>query len=249
MNNTRSIDRSFFESVSRPVRRTIDRFLLPATIMLLLLALAGCSQDHAAEKTTTVAPLPAATWDGVIVAVGDSLTAGLGVPEDQAYPAQLARRLRSDGHNYQVVNAGVSGETSSGVLSRIQWVMSSLEPDIVILETGANDGMRGLDPDLLKENLNQLVTIMKEGNIQVILTGMHMFPNLGPEYTRAFSRIYPQVAEKHQVIFMPFFLEGVAGMTHLNQSDKLHPNTKGYTRIVESIYPFVLAAIKQHDAG
>ena len=214
----------------------------------LSLILSGCSQEAPAEKPVADTQLPASTYTGTIVAVGDSLTAGLGVAEDQAYPAQLARRLKADGKNYQVINAGVSGETSSGALSRIDWVISSLSPDIVILETGANDGLRGLDPDLLKTNLDGLVRKLIARNIQVILAGMLMLPNLGPDYTQAFSEIYPQIAEKHGIIFIPFFLEGVAGQADLNQPDKLHPTVDGYARIVETIYPYVVTAIERHKA-
>lgn len=214
----------------------------------LSLILSGCSQESPVETTIVVTQPPAPAYAGTIVAVGDSLTAGLGVGEDQAYPAQLARRLQAGGHNYQVINAGVSGETSSGALSRIEWVVSSLHPDIVILETGANDGLRGLDPDLLKTNLDRLVSFLTVRNIQVILAGMLMLPNLGPEYTRAFSEIYPQIAEKHGIIFIPFFLDGVAGESHLNQADKLHPTADGYARIVETVYPYVVKAIERHTA-
>ena len=159
-------------------------------------------------------------YEGTIVAVGDSLTAGLRVDEDQAYPAQLARRLKADGYAFRVVNAGVSGETSSGTLARIQWVMTALKPDIVILETGANDGLRGIDPHLLAGNLDQLLTRLKAAGIQVVLAGMRMLPNLGAEYTRAFARVYPEQAQKHQVLLMPFFLEGVAGEASLSTADK-----------------------------
>ena len=214
----------------------------------LSLALSGCSQEQPVEKTVTETQGPASVYAGTIVAVGDSLTAGLGVAEDQAYPDQLARRLQADGHNYQVINAGVSGETSSGAVSRIGWVISSLAPDIVILETGANDGLRGLNPDLLKTNLDRLVSMLTARNIQVILAGMHMLPNLGPDYTRAFSEIYPRIAEKHGVLFIPFFLEGVAGEAQLNQPDKLHPTADGYARIVETIYPYAVTAIERHKA-
>ncbi|MEE4113516.1 MAG: arylesterase [Desulfobacteraceae bacterium] len=213
------------------------------------LILSGCSQESPVQTAVVETPPPALVYAGTIVAVGDSLTAGLGVAEDQAYPAQLARRLQAGGYNYQVINAGVSGETSSGALSRIAWVISSLRPDIVILETGANDGLRGLDPELLKTNLDRLVSTLTARNIQVILAGMLMLPNLGPDYTRAFSEIYPQIAEKHGVIFIPFFLEGVAGDPHLNQPDKLHPTADGYIRIVETVYPYVVRAIERHKAS
>ncbi|HSO20101.1 MAG TPA: arylesterase [Desulfosarcina sp.] len=217
------------------------------TVALTLL-LTGCGQDQPAEKSAAVVASPAPAYQGTIVAVGDSLTAGLGVDEDQAYPAQLARRLRADGRNYQVVNAGVSGETSSGALSRIDWVVASLKPDIVILETGANDGLRGLDPGLLQTNLDQLVARLTDEGIQVILAGMLMLPNLGPAYTRAFEEIYPRIAAKHDVLFVPFFLEGVAGQAEFNQADKLHPTAEGYTRIVDTLYPTVIEAIRRHGS-
>ncbi|WP_319406828.1 arylesterase [uncultured Desulfosarcina sp.] len=220
-----------------------------AALLLISLGfvLLGCSQEPTVEKS--VAPQTAAPlYEGTIVAVGDSLTAGLGVSEDQAFPAQLARRLQADGRNYQVINAGVSGETSSGALSRIGWVISSLSPDIVILETGANDGLRGLDPELLRANLDRLVSLLTARNIQVILAGMLMLPNLGPDYTQAFSEIYPEIAEKYGVLFIPFFLEGVAGNPQLNQPDKLHPTADGYARIVETVYPYIVTAIERHKA-
>ncbi len=212
------------------------------------LIVSGCSQESPIERDIVATQSSAPTYEGTIVAVGDSLTAGLGVVEDQAYPAQLARRLQAEGFNYQVINAGVSGETSSGALSRIEWVISSLSPDIVILETGANDGLRGLDPDLLRSNLDRLVNQLTAHNVQVIMAGMLMLPNLGPNYTRAFSEIYPQIAEKNGVILIPFFLDGVAGKPHLNQPDRLHPTAEGYARVVETVYPYVIKAIERHEA-
>ncbi len=233
-------------------RRARQNITLKVMALLLIgfgLVLGGCSQEQTGEKTVAEAQSPAPAYAGTIVALGDSLTAGLGVAEDQAYPAQLARRLLADGHNWRVVNAGVSGETSSGARSRIEWVISSLAPDIVILETGANDGLRGLDPELLNTNLDYLVDYLKTRGIDVVLAGMQMLPNLGPEYTRAFSQIYPSIAEKHGIALIPFFLEGVAGSDTLNRPDKLHPTAEGYTRIVETIYPYVLEAIARHTAG
>jgi acyl-CoA thioesterase-1 len=167
------------------------------------------------------------------------------VAEELAYPAQLARKLKANGFHFQVINAGVSGETSSGARSRIQWVISSLKPDIVLLETGANDGLRGIDPHLLEANLDQICSILKDNNIKVVLTGMLMLPNMGPDYTKAFAAIYDRVAKKHQMIFMPFFLKDVAGDALLNQQDNLHPTVRGYSRIVQNIYPYVLEAIEQ----
>ena len=218
-------------------------------VLLMALIVSGCNSNStgAGHQSETAEPQP--VYEGTIVAVGDSLTAGLRVDEDQAYPAQLARRLKADGYAFRVVNAGVSGETSSGTLARIQWVMTALKPDIVILETGANDGLRGIDPHLLAGNLDQLLTRLKAAGIQVVLAGMRMLPNLGAEYTRAFARVYPEQAQKHQVLLMPFFLEGVAGEASLNQADGLHPTAQGYKRVVDHLYPYVLKAIARYRAA
>jgi acyl-CoA thioesterase I len=228
------------------LRRWIRRLARTGIILTIVLMIMACNSDHPAAKTVRTASEPAAGYEGTIVAVGDSLTAGLGVAEDLAYPARLARKLEADGYNFEVINAGVSGETSSGALARINWVLSSLKPDIVILETGANDGLRGLDPGLLEKNLDVLLNRLKSRKITVVLAGMRMLPNLGPEYTRAFDAVYPLMAQKHQVVFMPFFLIGVAGRSRFNQPDNLHPNAQGYGRITEDVYPYVLQAIRRH---
>ena len=148
-------------------------------------------------------------------------------------------------YRFRVVNAGVSGETSSGALSRIEWVISTLKPDIIILETGANDGLRGIDPKILRENLDQLVSVMEKNRIGVILCGMKMLPNLGPAYTPAFSRVYPEIAARHDIPLIPFFLEGVAGDARLNQTDGIHPTAKGHIRIADNVYPYVLEEIRK----
>jgi acyl-CoA thioesterase I len=206
--------------------------------------LIGCGNDPASNAAASKSTASKHAAEKTIVAVGDSLTAGLGVDESAAYPAVLQRKLNSAGYHFNVVNAGVSGETSSGALSRIQWVISVLKPDIIILETGANDGLRGIDPDILRKNLDRIVSIIKANSIKVLLCGMKMLPNLGPEYVKAFSRIYPEIARKYAIPLVPFFLEGVAGDPGFNQPDGLHPTPKGYRRIVDHIYPYVLEVIK-----
>lgn len=215
-----------------------------AIIMILFLYLVGCSGDSASNDTESKTAAAKQTIQKTIVAMGDSLTAGLGVDESEAYPAQLKRKLADDGYYFNVVNAGVSGETSSGALSRIEWVISTLKPDIIILETGANDGLRGIDPDVLRKNLDRIVSIIKANNIKVLLCGMKMLPNMGPEYSKAFMRVYPEIAQKYAIPLIPFFLEGVGGDPRFNQSDRLHPTAKGYRRIVDHIYPYVLDVIK-----
>jgi len=174
--------------------------------------------------------------------VGDSLTAGLGVNEEDAYPAQLEKKLRAAGYDWKVVNAGISGETSSGTLSRINWVMK-LRPDIVILETGANDGLRGIDPALTRKNIDETIRILKQRNVTVVLAGMQMVRNLGREFTQGFADIYPSLARKHGLILVPFFLQGVAGDPSLNQPDGIHPTAEGYRIITESVYPYARKAI------
>jgi len=179
---------------------------------------------------------------GTIVAVGDSLTAGLGVNEEEAYPAQLEKKLWAAGYDWKVVNAGISGETSSGTLSRINWVMK-LKPDIVILETGANDGLRGIDPRVTRKNIDESIRVLKQQNVTVVLVGMRMVRNLGREFTQGFADIYPAMAKKHNLLLVPFFLQGVAGDPSLNQPDGIHPTAEGYRIITKSIYPFARKAI------
>lgn len=213
------------------------------TILLLYQLLLGCGGENPSNEPDVSLSGKEPTYEGTIVALGDSLTAGLGLAEDRAYPALLEKKLFSEGFNYRIINAGISGETSSGALSRIKWVISALKPDIIILETGANDGMRGIAPDILKGNLDQILSIIKENDIKVILAGMKMFPNLGPEYGASFESVYTQMAQKHEVPFIPFFLEGVAGDDRLNREDGIHPNEEGYARIIENIYPYVLKSL------
>ena len=210
--------------------------------IILILLLSGCSQATPPPPTTTPQP----EVRGVIVAVGDSLTEGLGVEPSEAYPALLEQKLRANGYLYRVVNAGVSGETSSGALSRVDWVMS-LNPDIVILETGGNDGLRAIDPALTESNLNEIIDRFQAEGALVVLAGMQTIQNLGQEYTDAYEAVYPSVAAKQDVILIPFFLEGVAAEPSLNQEDGIHPTAEGYEVIVETVYPYVVEAIEQRE--
>lgn len=188
-------------------------------------------------------PAPAAGADeGVIVAVGDSLTAGLGVDERDAWPEQLERRLRADGYRWKVLNAGISGETSAGARARIEWVLG-LHPDIVVIETGANDGLRGLPPIVLRQNLEAILATLRERNVVTVVAGMRMLRNLGERYTQAFEKVYPDLARSHDAILVPFFLEGVAMNPALNQPDGLHPTPEGYRVVTGVLYPGVLEAI------
>jgi len=216
---------------------------LSALALALALAL-GCLLSGCDKKSppAVVSPQTQAAVAGTIVAMGDSLTAGYGLNEAEAYPAQLEKKLQGAGYNWRVVNAGISGETSSGALSRVDWVLR-LKPDIVILETGANDGLRGIDPHVTRNNIEQTVRILKENRVTVILAGMRMVTSMGREYTQQFAAIYPAVARQHDLILVPFFLQGVAGNRSLNQDDGIHPVAEGYRIITDMIYPYVLKAI------
>ena len=186
--------------------------------------------------------------EGLIVAIGDSLTAGLGVAERDAWPAQLERRLRAAGLRWKVVNAGISGETSSGARARLEWVLR-LKPDIVVLATGANDGLRGVPPHVLQGNLDAMLATLGARRVTAVLAGMQMLRNLGPGYTTAFARVYPDVALRHRSIFIPFLLEGVAANPAFNQADGLHPTAAGYRVVTDLVYPRVLEAIDQVRAA
>jgi acyl-CoA thioesterase-1 len=212
-------------------------------ILFLVLFVQGCG-----DESTPPSDPKSPDYEGTIVAVGDSLTEGLGVAEEFAYPALLEKKLRSNGYHYRVVNAGVSGETSSGTLARIKWVLT-LKPDIVILVIGANDGFRGIDPELIKSNILTIVRTFKEKKVTVLLGGMQMGQNLGKEYITAFEKIYPLVAREENVGLVPFFLNGVAANPKLNQTDGIHPTAEGYRVVVDHILPYVVKAIEAHKAN
>ncbi len=143
-----------------------------------------------------------------------------------------------------MINAGISGETSSGALSRINWIIAR-KPDIVILETGANDGMRGIPPNVIRKNISRTVALLQEAGIEVVLAGMQMLQNLGPAYTREFEAIYPAVAAERQVILVPFFLKQMAGDPALNLPDGIHPTPEGQRLVMQTVFPFVLEAIRK----
>lgn len=215
---------------------------LPIILIFFFLVFGVGLQDNRAIAESS------GRYAGRIAAIGDSLTAGLGVAEEFNYPSRLEKKLASDGKHYQVVNAGVSGETTSGTLSRLDWLLT-MKPDIVILVIGANDGLRGLDPARAKANLEKILDRLQKEGIVTILAGMKMVWNMGPEYTKAFNRIYPDLAGQYDLLFMPFFLEDVAMVPELNLRDGLHPNGDGYRVVTENIYPFVLEAVSRLEEG
>jgi acyl-CoA thioesterase-1 len=185
-----------------------------------------------------MAPPVAAAEPLKIVALGDSLTAGYGLPGDAAFPARLQKALEAKGRDVTIVNAGVSGDTTTGGLDRLAWSVPD-GTDAVILELGANDALRGVDPDVTKATLDKILDRLSKRNIPVLLAGMQAPRNMGPEYVKAFDAIYPALASKYQVVFYPFFLDGVATDPKLNQGDGMHPNPQGVDVIVQHMLPSV----------
>jgi acyl-CoA thioesterase-1 len=173
-----------------------------------------------------------------IVAFGDSLTAGLGLPEKEAFPVKLQAALKAKGHDVEVINAGVSGDTATGGLARLDWSVPD-NTGAVILELGANDALRGTDPSATKKALDEAIRRLRARKIPVLLAGMQAPRNMGPDYIAAFDRIYPDLAKAHGVLFYPFFLDGVATESSLNQRDGIHPTAEGVDVIVRGILPLV----------
>jgi len=203
----------------------MSRYLHKLTILLLTGLLSG---GVLAQDTFT------------ILFLGDSLTAGYGLDEGEAFPNLIANRFKADGRDdIRVVNAGVSGSTSASGLSRLQWYIRS-QPDLLVLALGANDGLRGLEVAQMEKNLRDTIEFARANNVQVALTGMLIPPNLGPEYTDAFAAVFPALAEEYQLPFLPFLLEGVAAVTELNQGDGIHPNTEGTRIVADTVYEFLL---------
>lgn len=240
--------------------RPSSRRYLISTMLLAALVVSGCqknsetdtsNQTEATETATLNAPVTAAENISVsatkqqamsqpitILALGDSLTEGLGVDADDNYPAQLEAKLKQMGYtNVDVVNSGLSGETSTGLINRLDWV-SQTKPDITILTIGANDAIRGLDVATVEGNIRTAVKHLQDNGSEVILSGMQIYDNLGSDYVKSFAAIYPRVAKDMNVTLIPFFLEGVGGDPALNQADAIHPTKKGYTIIVnDNILP------------
>ena len=213
----------------------IARYALVAGLVALL----GCGRAEKADGRT-VGRSDGQTVDAaapVIMFVGTSLTAGLGVEPDQAYPAVIQRKLDSAGLRYRVVNAGVSGETSAGALRRADWLLR--EPvSVLVLETGANDGLRGQDPDSIRGNIQAFIDRVhaEQPATRVVLVGMHAMPNLGRNYVSRFETIYPALAKQNHLPMVPLLLRGVGGVDSLNQPDGIHPSPAGHRILAENVW-------------
>ena len=195
-----------------------------------------------ATTSSFLAATAAAGERPTVLALGDSLTAGYGLPPDKAFPAQLEAALGAQGIEAKVINGGVSGDTSAGGLARLDWLLGD-NPDLVIVELGANDGMRGLDPDHTRDNLDRILARIRETRARILLTGMVAPPNLGGDYEGKFNALYPDLADKHGTAFYPFFLDGVVMEPSLNQQDGIHPNAEGVAVIVGKMLPDVIASL------
>jgi acyl-CoA thioesterase-1 len=177
-----------------------------------------------------------------VVALGDSLTAGLGLDPREAYPALLDARLRQAGYPVEVVNAGVSGDTSAGGLRRVDWAIDPAVK-VMIVALGGNDALRGLPVAQMRRNLAGIIERAQAKRVTVILAGMEAPPNLGPEHTAAFRQVYRDLAAQYRVAFLPFLLAGVAGDPALNQPDGIHPNAAGARKVADLLWPYVEAAV------
>jgi acyl-CoA thioesterase I len=220
-----------------------SRGVLPATFAVVALSLAiGCGSrsegrdDARPHGTPAVTPAkPAAAARPRIVVLGDSLTAGLGLALRESYPSLLQERLNSEGLNFEVVNAGVSGDTSSGGLSRLDWALEG-DVRILIVALGGNDGLRGLPADQLQQNLGRIIERAQARHIEVILGGMEAPPNYGRDYIVSFHKVYPALAQTYGVTLVPFLLQGVAGTEKLNQPDGIHPTATGARIVADNVW-------------
>ena len=230
----------------------MNMWILLFPVIFLAFPLSACSdkgprENPAASGSQQAVPAAATqtmTEEGqskkrVIVAFGDSLTSGSGVRKDEAYPSLLQRRLDNLGYPYRVVNAGISGDTTAGGLRRVQGIIRS-KPDLVLLELGVNDGLRGHPLNGIEHNLQSILDQFQAGGIRVVLLGMRLPPNYGEDYTSGFQQIFERLSKKYRVTFVPFVLEGVAAKPDLNQGDGVHPNAAGYQIIEENLWPVIM---------
>ena len=207
---------------------------------------AGDGDRNATSAAETSEP-EGAGEERVVLFLGTSLTAGYGLPVEQSYPTLIQAKLDSAGLPYRVVNAGVSGETSAGALRRVDWLLQ--QPfEVIVLETGSNDMLRGTDPAETEANLQAIVERVRQRrpDARILLVGMLAAPNLGPEYVARFEAIYPRIAERNELTLLPFLLEGVAGVPRLNQADGIHPNAQGQRIVAETVWE-ALAPVLQRE--
>lgn len=218
--------------------------------LLCSLFVISCGEKNPNTEKTTPATVvdnteETTTDTGIIMFYGTSLTAGLGLEQEQAYPALIQKKIDSLDLPYQVVNAGLSGETTAGGKSRIDWVLNQ-EVDVFVLELGANDGLRGVAVEESRRNLQAIIDAVRENNpdVKIILAGMQMPPNMGREYTEGFSRMFPDLAEENNILLIPFLLENVGGIPELNQRDGIHPTAEGQEIMANTVWAVLEPELK-----
>ena len=217
---------------------------------LACLVAAGCRSRAASESAPAAERAGTPDSRRVVLCLGTSLTAGLGLDPSQAYPALLQRKIDAAGLGYRVVNAGVSGETSAGALARLDWVLRQ-PVAVLVLEAGANDGLRGQDPEAVRRNLWEIVERVRARRPEprVLLLGMRALVNLGADYGERFARVYPELARETGVSLVPFLLEGVAGVRELNQDDGVHPTAEGQRIMAETVWPRLRPLLEPLDSS
>ncbi len=218
------------------------------TPVIMLASGIGCDRDEEVQIEQRALPAPSAdapttpatqTSDRPrVVFLGDSLTAGYGLEADQAFPALVGKLLESEAVPVDIINAGVSGDTTAGGAGRLDWLLRQ-SPDIVVIGLGGNDGLRGLQPSVSEQNLREIIRRCREADVKVLLLGMLIPPNYGVDYTTAFREVFPRIAEEMNVPFMPFLLEGVGGDRELNQRDGVHPTAEGQRIIADNLLPYL----------
>jgi len=228
-------------------------FIIRATAILSFISFAltfsacgvSTAEQQANKRVDKKPPVQVISDKPKIVAFGDSLTAGFGLQEKESYPYLLQERLKKDGYNYEVINAGISGETSLGGLERVDWVLEMDNIQILILELGANDLLRGLPVAKMKQNLAKIIEKAKAKNVQVLLCGMLAPPNMGAKYQRDYISAFPDLASEYKTAFLPFILENIALNPKLNQGDGIHPNAEGAKVMTETIYKALKPLLKK----
>jgi acyl-CoA thioesterase-1 len=230
------------------MQRVMRTFLIFSFIFLAGLAIA-CDGTQLPKNSANRAAKPLMTPKSTssrpkIIALGDSLTAGFGLAEKESYPYLLQEKLNADGYDYEVINAGVSGDTSLGGLERADWVLDQENAQILILELGANDLLRGAPVAKMKDNLDKIIRKAKAKNIRVLLCGMLAPPTMGVKYQRDFVSAFPDLATEHKVEFLPFILENVATIKELNQADSIHPNAEGEKIMTDNVYKALKPMLK-----
>jgi acyl-CoA thioesterase-1 len=216
-----------------------ERMMQGLRIVLLIgiVASTGCDNEPSPKPQTLPAESAVTTQPTKMVRIvflGDSLTAGLGLEQDQAFPALIGETLKRENVSATIVNAGVSGDTTAGGLRRVEWLLKQ-KPDILVVGLGANDGLRATDVKASEQNLREIVTKARSAGSQVLLLGMLIPPNYGPEYTAAFKEVYPRIAKEMTVPLVPFVLEGVGGVPAMNQPDGIHPTAEGQKVVAENV--------------